>query len=82
LRGKPLIIYRFEGYPDVPVELTGAGVDVYDERQLLSVLTDTLNNEMATLFQIRRDEYIKRKFPMFDGKATERIVDLIYRVAG
>ena len=80
LSGKPLITYHYDGYPDVPVELTGAGIDVYDESQLLSVLVDTLDNKMGILYQLRRDEYIKRKFPMFDGKATERIVDLIYRM--
>lgn len=73
---KPVIILNLSGEPD-PVEYVKEGValDVYDEKNLKATIEKLLkdDSELAK----NREKYIEKYLYKMDGKATERVVNLI-----
>ena len=76
---KPVIILNLSGEPD-PVEYVKEGValGVYDEKDLNATIDKLLkdDSELAK----NRNEYIEKYLYKIDGKATERVVNLIEKM--
>lgn len=76
---KPVIILNLGGEPD-PVDYVreGVAIGVYNENNLKKTIVELLEDD-STLSN-RRKDYIEKYLFKIDGKATERVVDLIEKI--
>ncbi len=76
---KPVIILNLSGEPD-PVDYVREGVaaGVYDENDLKMTIERLLENDRELMKN--RDSYLDRHLFKIDGKATDRVVDLIIQM--
>lgn len=73
---KPVIILNLSGEPDqVEYVQEGVALGVYREIDLLAALERLLCDDSA--LAVRRQQYIEKYLYKIDGKATERVVDVI-----
>jgi len=73
---KPVIVLNLSGKPDqVNYVREGVALGVYDPANLPSAMGKLLDD--SSIFQEKRGEYIKKYLYSTDGKATERVVNLI-----
>ena len=76
---KPVIILNLSGEPD-PVEYVKEGValGVYDEKDLEATIKKLLKDKSE--LTKKREKYIEKYLYKVDGKATERVVNVIGRM--
>ncbi|MBA7480151.1 hypothetical protein ES707_15598 [subsurface metagenome] len=73
---KPVIILNLSGEPDrVNYVHEGVALGVYDPANLSSAIEKLLDD--SSILHEKREEYIKKHLYKIDGKATERVVNLI-----
>ena len=75
---KPVIILNLSGETD-PVEYVKEGValGVYREPDLLAALKRLLKDDSE--LAARRDRYIEKYLYKIDGKATQRVIEIIVK---
>lgn len=76
---KPIIILNLSGKPDkVDYVNEGIALGVYESANFTSTIWNSLYNEQVSKrLEMAREQYIKKYLYRKDGKATERIVNLI-----
>lgn len=73
---KPVIILNLSGEPDrVNYVREGVALGVYDPENLSSAIGKLLDD--GSILHEKREEYIKKYLYKVDGKATERVLELI-----
>lgn len=73
---KPVIVLNLSGDPDqVNFVSEGVALGVYDQVDLFSATKKILDDN--SILHEKREEYIKKYLYKIDGKATERVVNLI-----
>lgn len=75
---KPVIILNLSGKPD-PVEYVeeGVAVGVYTEGELILAIKGLLNDDSDLVSN--RDRYVEKYLYKIDGKATQRVLDIILK---
>ncbi|MDD4651090.1 MAG: hypothetical protein PHQ34_02560 [Methanothrix sp.] len=73
---KPVIILNLSNYPDiVDYVKEKVAVGVYDRKNLRETILRLNDNDSE--LQRNRDSYITRNLYRIDGKATDRVIDMI-----
>jgi UDP-N-acetylglucosamine 2-epimerase len=83
LLDKPVLIVNLTGRPDpLPFVSNGIALGAYTESEAREKLTGLLTNSQVTeALRIRREEYFRQNPQLMDGRATERVVNLLHEIA-
>jgi surface carbohydrate biosynthesis protein len=81
---KPIITLNLNGGPNyIPYVEDGTSIGVYNKEDLVPAIKDALYNEgIRKKLEKERSKYVYEYAYIQDGKASERIVDLIFQIIG